>query len=207
VISRTGSVLKEPDAKAVHRRTGARSAVQVLANGGPALFFLIVSVFDRGTAFLGAGLCALAAAGADTWSSELGMLSRRTPVSLLTGKPVRRGISGGVTALGFFGALVGAAFVAPLALFLGLAPLRAILAVAAILVAGTFGSLIDSLLGDTLQAKYQDPQLKGWTERTELDGVALTLERGFAWMDNDLVNGLSGLAAGAAGLGLFSLLA
>ncbi len=207
LISKTGSRLKEPDAKAVHRRTGARSAVQVLANGGPALFFLVLYVLDRSPVFLGGGLCALSAAGADTWSSELGMLSRRGPVSFLTGKPVRRGISGGVTTLGFVGALVGAAFVAPLALFVGLPPLKSILAVVAILVAGTLGSLIDSLLGDTMQAKYRDPRRDGWTERTEIDGAALTLERGFAWMDNDLVNGLSSLVAGAAGLGLFALLA
>jgi uncharacterized protein (TIGR00297 family) len=207
LVSRTGSALKEGDAKAVHRRTGSRTAVQVLANGGPALLFLIISTMESGsTAFLGAGLCALAAAGADTWSSELGMLSRHAPVSLLTRQPVRRGISGGVTSLGFLGALVGAAFVAPLALFIGLPVITGLLAVAVVAVCGMAGSLLDSLLGDTLQAKYRDTMSEGWTERTEMDGAALPLERGFAWVDNDLVNAASSLAAGGIGLGLFLLL-
>ena len=207
VVSKTGGSLKDGDAKAVHRRTGSRTAVQVLANGGPALLFLVVSALEGGSvAFLGAGLCALAAAGADTWSSELGMLSRRDPVSFLTRQPVRRGLSGGVTTLGFLGALVGAAFIAPLALFIGLPVIKGLLAVAAVMACGMAGSLLDSLLGDTLQAKYRDPMSEGWTERTEKDGAALTLERGFAWVDNDLVNAVSSLAAGGLGLGLLLLL-
>ena len=207
VVSKAGSSIKDGDAKAVHRRTGSRTALQVLANGGPALLFLVVSALEGGSAaFLGAGLCSLAAAGADTWSSEMGMLSRHGPVSFLTRQPVRRGISGGVTTLGFLGALVGAAFVAPLALFIGLPIVTGLLAIAAVTVCGMAGSLLDSLLGDTLQAKYRDPTSEGWTERTDMDGAALTLERGFAWVDNDLVNAVSSLAAGGLGLGLFLLL-
>ena len=202
LVTKAGAGRKETDAKAVHKRAGARTIVQVMANGGPALFFLALYAIGGSShpALLGAGLCALAASGADTWSSELGMLSRRGPVSLLTGKPVRRGISGGVTPLGFLGALVGAAFVAPLALLIGLPLAKAFAAAAVIVVAGALGSVLDSLLGDTLQAKYRDPSAEGWTERTEIAGSALTLERGVAWMDNDLVNGLSSLGAGAVGL-------
>lgn len=207
LVTRAGADRKDADAKAVHKRTGARTAVQVLANGGPALFFLVLHAIGGNPAFQVAGLCALAAAGADTWSSELGMLSARGPVSFLTRRPVRRGISGGVTALGFLGAFVGAAFVAPLTLLLGLPLVAGLVAMPIIVAAGWLGSVIDSLLGDTLQAKYRDPLQDGWTERTEIDGSALTLERGVAWMDNDLVNGLSSLVSGGVGLLLFLLVA
>ena len=206
-ISRMGSALKQADTLAVHKHTGSRTAVQVFANGGPALLFLALHAATGTVALLGAGLCSLAAAAADTWASELGMLSRRRPVSFLTRQPLRRGLSGGVTALGFFGALTGAAFVAPLALFVPLAPVQRGLAVVAILVSGIAGSLLDSLLGDTLQAKYRDPVTEGSTERTEVGGEPLTLVRGVAWIENDLVNAISSFVAGALGLLLFLALA
>jgi uncharacterized membrane protein len=55
---------------------------------------------------------ATAEAASDTWAGEIGRLSKKPPVSLKTGKAVSRGVSGGVTLLGYGGGLLGAAFIA-----------------------------------------------------------------------------------------------
>ena len=84
-----------------------RDAWQVLANGGVAATCL--GLFgDRGT---GAFLGALAAAGADTWATELGLLAAHPPRLLTTLRPVPPGTSGGVTPQGTLAAVAGAATV------------------------------------------------------------------------------------------------
>jgi len=172
-----------------------RDAWQVLANGGLATGCL--GLF--GTHGMGAFLGALAAAGADTWATELGMLAARPPRLLTTLRPVPPGTSGGVTPEGTLAAVagavtVGAAWMAT-AQLLGRgaaapAVMRSILAVGA---AGTAGAMVDSVLGATIQAAYWCPNCREPTE-TPLHrrcGQPTEQVRGWRWMDNDAVNALS----------------
>ena len=55
---------------------------------------------------------ALAAASADTWATEVGTLWGGRPRSIISGRPVAPGMSGGITLIGTMGALVGSAIVA-----------------------------------------------------------------------------------------------
>jgi uncharacterized membrane protein len=132
---------------------------------------------------------ALAAANADTWATELGVLSRSAPRMITNGKVVERGTSGAVSGLGLAASLAGAAFIAGLAALLfpaaGSGSLFWMLTLA-----GLGGSLLDSLLGASLQAIYQCPACARDTERHPLHtcGSQTTLARGLPWMNNDLVN-------------------
>ncbi|HHY53283.1 MAG TPA: DUF92 domain-containing protein [Clostridiales bacterium] len=175
----------------LHERQGPRSSVQVIANGLPALLFVAVHHFTGNQFFLLAALASFSVATADTFSSEIGMLSTRTPVSILTGKPVPKGISGGVTPLGFLAASLGSLVIAATALFsFGWA------GALVVWLCGMAGSVLDSFMGAVFQAKYRLP-CGGLTERPWAEGVPLPLAAGISWMNNDVINFLSILLCGA----------
>ena len=190
-VSRVGKKAKA-DACALHERQGPRSAAQVAANGLPPLIFAALYRAAGAESCLLAVLVCLAAAAADTFSSEIGMLSKKNPVSILTRKPIRRGVSGGVTRLGFGGAALGALAVSPLALSeFGIEGMLAVIA------AGLAGSIIDSALGAAFQAKYRDQSRDGeepaqrLTERKNLGVTPLKPAQGIGWVNNDVVNFVS----------------
>ncbi|MEW6062474.1 MAG: DUF92 domain-containing protein, partial [Bacteroidota bacterium] len=58
-----------------------------------------------------------------------------------------------------------------------------------IVAAGVIGSLIDSLLGATVQAQYRS-EVGTIVERIVYHGKPTVLVRGFRWIDNDIVNWL-----------------
>ena len=62
---------------------------------------------------------------------------------------------------------------------------------------GVVGALLDSLLGATVQARRWCAMCARETERAVHDcGTATRPLRGWAWLDNDLVNFLSNAAGG-----------
>ncbi len=183
--------------RGIYAKGDRRDWGQVLANGGLA----------AGLAVFGAGLPgevwpqlafagAVASVTADTWSTELGVLSRRPPRLVTTGRVVPRGTSGGVTVLGTLAAVMGALLIGAVsAPFIKPANLPGVLGLVA--AAGLAGSLIDSLLGATLQGVYTCPRCEKQTEQHPIHhcGSPTDHRRGWEWLNNDLVN----LAASAAG--------
>jgi uncharacterized protein (TIGR00297 family) len=174
-----------------------RDAVQVLANGAAAALGAIAARLEPG---LGVWIVtgALSAATADTWATSLGAFSRGEPRHLLTGHPVPRGTSGGVSGLGTLGGVAGAVLVAGVG---GLAAHRAALALWGILI-GTGGMLFDSLLGASVQARFRCPACGALSERRRHRCGSVTRAiGGWGWLDNDGVNALTtalGALLGAA---------
>jgi uncharacterized protein (TIGR00297 family) len=163
---------------------GRRRAVQVVANGGVAAAAAVLA--PGHPAWTAAFAGALAAAAADTWSTEIGARSRRPPRLIMTGDPVAAGTSGGVTWLGTAAGAAGATFIAAAAALLSLARPRG----AALVAIGGFGGcLADSILGATLQARYRCPAC-GATAETPRPccGRLPDLSGGLRWMTNDTVN-------------------
>ena len=196
VLSRVGSQRKRT---AGDQKQTPRNAWQVFANGGVAAVCIVAA--SNGSAPLAAAFAgAFAAASADTWGTEIGMLSRRTPVSILTLRPVAAGLSGGVTLLGSIASVGGAFCVALTAWLVHLAPLWGVA------LGGIAGALADSLLGASLQALRWCPSCSREceTERHSC-GTPTVLRRGIAWITNDVVNSVATIcgalvAAAAAGI-------
>lgn len=176
---------------------------QVAANGGLGALLVLLYQATGGPVWIWAAYCgAMAAVNADTWSTEIGVLSSKAPRSIVSLKPVERGTSGGVSVLGTLATLAGAGSIGAAALaFQGTADAPLFLGVVA--AAGVGGSLIDSLLGATVQAIYYCPRDQKETEQHPVHrcGTATEQIRGWKWLSNDLVNlvcSISGAALAAA---------
>jgi uncharacterized protein (TIGR00297 family) len=182
-----------------------RDVWQVWANGGVAGIFVIFHAFLPDAiwpwlAFSGA----IAAVNADTWATELGVLSMKNPINLVTGKVIDRGASGGVSFLGTFSALLASLFIAFLAIFFWPDTIQtptnshSWLLMVGIASAGLFGSLVDSFLGATVQAIYFCHRCNKETEKHPLHSCDTSTEfiRGWKWFNNDLVNTMCALTGG-----------
>jgi uncharacterized protein (TIGR00297 family) len=174
-------------------KAGARDAGQVLANGGLPALFAVFHFFFPNQAWPWIGFAAsLAAANADTWATELGVLSPRPPRLITNFRSVEPGSSGGVSLVGTLSALVGAAFIGLLAgvLFPGADRPLTTEYWLLITISGLLGSLFDSLLGATVQAIYWCPRDQKETEHHPLHtcGMPTTRLRGWPWLGNDWVN-------------------
>lgn len=170
-----------------------RDLAQVAANGGAATLCAVSAGTARSEEWqqtLQAGLVgALATANADTWATEIGVLSPHKPRLLTTGKPVAPGTSGGITPLGSTASALGALTLGLVSWATrGLRKKEAHLPWIA-LVSGMSGSICDSLLGATVQAMYICPQCQQETERAVHScGTRTKSLRGLPWCDNDVVN-------------------
>jgi uncharacterized membrane protein len=148
----------------------------------------------------------MATVNADTWATELGVLSRVPPRMITSGEVVVPGTSGGVTRLGIWASVAGALLIGTVATALVQAAsllggggwsLRAISYALLAVVGGVAGSLFDSLLGATAQGIYFCDHCRKETESaTHGCGRAARPMRGWGWLNNDLVNLLASLLGG-----------
>jgi uncharacterized protein (TIGR00297 family) len=180
----------------IFEKGSTRDAAQVWANGGIAGLVVIANALHPSPSLFIAYCGALAAAAADTWGTEIGVLGRGRTLSVLTLRPVARGTSGGISMVGTLGAAAGALSVALAGAFSMAEPLRAL---AVIVVAGIAGMFVDSVVGATLQARYRCVSCGAITERREHCGLPSELIGGIALVNNDVVNTACTLAGAVVG--------
>ncbi len=187
---------------------GRRDLWQTLANGGAGtVLALAYALTGESAVLLAAYVGVMATVTADTWATEIGVLSPHPPRLITSGRIVAPGTSGGVTLYGTGASAGGALLIGAVTLLFTAAERGVWLAalLPAALIGGVVGSLVDSLLGATVQAIYQSPA--GETEkRASRDGKRYPLLHGWRWMNNDMVNFLSSLAGGGAACGVYVLM-
>jgi len=159
---------------------GQRNWLQVLCNGGMAFELSLLYLLDVGSSdlpvdfrhhyrasWLGiAVLGAISCCNGDTWASELGtVIARGDPVLITSFQKVPRGTNGGITLVGLISSLLGG-LVIGLAYYLGVmlsansmdleaAPNQLKIVLVGGL-GGLLGSVLDSLLGASLQFSGKD---------------------------------------------------
>ena len=184
-LSRLGERQKAERVGPVVEKGGERDAGQVLANGGVYAVAALGSLVGPSSPIwyaIGAG--ALAASAADTWATEVGTLAEGDPISIISGRRVAPGTSGGISLLGTAAGVGGA-------LFMGAAAVLANWPVlfAAVALGGVAGALADSLLGATVQARRWCEPCERSTERhVHSCGTPTRHAGGLAGFDNDAVN-------------------
>lgn len=168
---------------------GRRDMGQVLANGGVAVLCLSFYAWMESPLLMIGFVTAMATAMADTWGTEVGVLSRTPPRSILNGQPVPKGTSGGLTLLGTGASLLGSMIISLLGVMVVNDWRIALLGG----VGGFAGALFDSLLGAMWQVMYHCPQCDASTERYPLHtcGTGTHFKRGYRWLNNDVVNFLA----------------
>jgi uncharacterized protein (TIGR00297 family) len=195
---------------------GARRDLgQVLANGGLASLLALLYCTNPAPPVLAAFLGAIATVTADTWGTEIGVLSPTPPRLITTGRRVPGGTSGGVTLLGTAASMLGALFIGLVgytvecwqAVLASGSPLLLSWIVPATLVSGLLGSLFDSLLGATVQGIFYCAACETETEK-EVHGCGLRTShlRGWRWLNNDAVNFLSSVCGALIAVALWGVI-
>ncbi|XP_073143064.1 protein PGR isoform X2 [Henckelia pumila] len=152
---------------------GQRNWIQVLSNSGIATLLVLITWKLVGahdycldakespllTSLAGGIIGHYCCCNGDTWSSELGVLSDEQPRLITSFKPVRKGTNGGVTKAGLLAAAAGGSVIGLTFFLLGLVTTncafdvskKQLFVIPLSALFGLCGSVIDSLLGATLQ--------------------------------------------------------
>lgn len=144
---------------------------------------------------------------ADTAATEIGLLVNAKP-RLITklNKVVPPGTSGGVTIYGFIGSFItciSIIFISiPGANIVGFS-INKLAAIA--LVAGFLGSIVDSILGATIQGIYRCPRCGLLTEKRVHCKNKTVKIKGLEFFDNNLVNFISSFIGGLTGIIIYIL--
>jgi len=183
-LSKVGETKKAERVGPIVERGDERDAGQVLANGGVFAGAALGFILAPSSIWYALAAGALAACAADTWATEIGTLVGADAVSIVSGKRVPAGTSGGVTFVGSVAAIGGALFVSAAAAFANWP-----VTFTAVTLGGVAGAFTDSILGGTIQARrWCDVCAKG-TERLVHDcGTTTRLAGGVAGLDNDSIN-------------------
>ena len=194
-ISRWGRTKKSQRTRGIVAKGDQRDAWQVLANGGVfALCALLTLVAQRMAGSAGdalrllavAAAGALAAAGADTWATEIGTLFGGAPWSLRLRAVVPVGTSGAVSLVGTLAAVAAGVLLAAIAAVAHMYPPMLMGAVA---LAAFVGAFADSVLGAWWQERRHCPRCHSDTEQRRHEcGTDTRRTGGVGPLDNDAVN-------------------
>ncbi len=165
-----------------------RGLIQILVNGGLGTLLLLLAYHYSSLQFLTASLVLISGCFVDSVSSDVGTLSRKKPYDLVKRRHVETGMSGGVSFLGTFSALVASFGCAFMICWVCNLKWFSVLIFAPLIFLQT---VIDTILGSTVQAKYVcDKCGKNIEVPVHCDSSAI-YKRGVKFINNDMVNLIS----------------
>ncbi|SYZ73117.1 putative membrane protein [Candidatus Zixiibacteriota bacterium] len=176
-----------------------RDIMQVFANGGIGAICVVLHAVTGNTFWFFCFLASICEAAADTWATEIGTMAASNPVSIISFRKIDPGMSGGITLIGTLAATAGAILVAFGSVpFIGWnrSPDDSLTGpIIASIIAGFAGSIIDSIVGASIQARFRCPVCGKATEKDIHCNRPTVLKGGVRFINNDIVNLLGTLSA------------
>lgn len=200
------------------RERSVRGWDQVMARAGWSIVMVLLYAYvSNSTSTYAAYVGSLAASAADTWATEVGVLSPHAPRLITSKRKVNAGREGAISVMGTVAAL-GASWLLGFAGLLTAAVRawvgnidveRALLYLPlGAMIGGIAGCLTDSLLGAAAQGLYQCEDCGQRTERqVHSCGKRAVQIRGWGWLTNDGVNLVSSVVGAAVTAGAVTWLA
>ena len=172
------------------QKTGTRTGIQVFANGFSALLSVVLYITTKESMFLIVYAVGIGVTFTDSIASDIGVLSKRAPRDICTLKKITPGLSGGVSLFGIIASVSTSILYGSMAYFCICISFEEVLI---IVVFSLLGSIIDSLLGSLMQAKYQCSVCGIHTEKKLHCDMPTKHTVGFCQIDNCMVNFLSNI--------------
>lgn len=184
------------------RMKKGRNAAQVFANGGIGILCAVLFLITNNRVFMIAYVAVMAEALADTAASGIGAYSQKVfdPFRM---KACEKGLSGGMSVIGTFAALIAAVVIPLIAMMFGEVLITEALLICLI---AFLGMIFDSFLGSLFQAKYVCPVCGRTVEKSIHCEKPTTLCRGFRFVNNSTVNFISTVFSFVLAVAVFSLL-
>jgi uncharacterized protein (TIGR00297 family) len=184
---------------AAQENDAARNWKSVLANGLPlASLAIMYYLSDRSPILMLSFVGSISFALSDTLATELGLLSKAKPRSILTGKEIGRGQSGGITLQGEIVAIISSLAIGGICgIWLSNNEISQISTIIiAALVGGVLATNLDSFFGATIQAKYRCFNCKKCLENkvTHCNKPMIRV-KGISVIDNNVVNFLGAITS------------
>ncbi len=185
---------KNKNVEIYFEKSDQRDQFQVLVNGGLGGLLVLLAQVMHVELLYYIYVSSLASVCADTWATEIGTLRETKTINILNFKTVEQGSSGGISLNGILGALLGA-FIIPLSslIWIGLNNFNYVLIIT---VSGFGGSIVDSILGASVQAQFYCSVCGKITERKIHCLKKTSQAKGIFWINNDVVNFAASLAGG-----------
>lgn len=179
-----------------------RGLVQILVNGGIGTMLLLLAYYFHSLQFQVGALIVISGCFVDSISSDIGTLSRKKPYDPILKARVEPGISGGITLLGTLSAVLASFLCAFLICWVCNLKWFALFIFAPLIFMQT---IIDTILGSTVQAKYVcDECGKKIESQVHCDSSAI-YKTGVRFINNDMVNFISSLILTIFAMGLLML--
>lgn len=178
--------------KNVIEKSGQKDICEIIANVGTGAVTLILYGIYKEPFLLVVYASIMAESLADTLASDIGVLSHKKPINIITLKRSEPGLSGNISFLGLASSLIGAFIIAIIFCAFHFSIKYLII----ITLSGFLGAIFDSILGATIQVKYKCQKCSKITEKKNHCQKETIYYKGLKIINNDIVNLTSNIFAG-----------
>lgn len=194
------SKVKKNDLSDIVNKTKGKDIIQVFVNGGFPLLFLVIYAIVRNPIFIIMALITFSASFTDSIASDVGSMSKKAPYDIFKKKVVPMGMSGGITFLGTFSAVLYAFICGLVITFITNTNIWLLFLYGGLMIIGIF---VDTMLGSLVQVKFKCQVCDKITEKTIHHEKETLYYEGVKFINNDTVNFISSLCVAILSFILF----